>query len=139
MVNSLNTAFNLNSSYVETIEVYNSASTTKFNNNQYACENTNDNVYLLSYKDYLNVTYKYSTSIEKTETRQFKITDYANANGKYYSETYWYCGYYWTRSPDTYGTNYMGYVYHDGFIKGLIFTANEGVAIRPAITIKLKT
>ncbi len=134
----LNTAFNLNSSYIETTEVNNSASTTKFDPNQYASENTNDKVYLLSYKDYLNSSYGYSTSDGESDTRQCKITDFANANGAYYSTTYSYSGFYWTRSPNTAGSNSASYVYQDGSLTRNLFADYEGIAVRPAITINLK-
>ena len=46
-----NTAFGLNSKYIQKKSVNNLANTTDFDNNKYACKITNDKVYLPSYQD----------------------------------------------------------------------------------------
>ena len=131
----LNSAFQITeNSAILTSNVDNSASTTKSNINQFACENTNDKVYFLSYRDFLNADYGFLTSASSSLTRTSKPTDYALAN---------YCsikngnGTYWTRSPHSYYSYFSwlidsdGCFYHDGYIN---FT-NFG--IRPALTINL--
>lgn len=94
-------AFALESSYIQTTSVDNSASTTNSSSNSYACENTNDKIFLPSYKDYLNSSYGFSTSTGSSTTRYCQTTDYARARGAYYStnSSYLYNGWYWTRSP----------------------------------------
>ena len=93
---------------IVTTEVDNSASTTSSSTNQYACENTFDKIYLLSYKDMRNINYGFGSSIDDLETRYAQVTDYAKANGVYwdYSTQYFNNGYYWLRSPDYYLSYY---------------------------------
>lgn len=99
-----NTAFALNSAYVQETAVDNNAITTDSVNNLYACANTLDKVYLPSYKDYLNADYGFDTKAEeKSITRACKTTDYARAKGAWYNteEDLKYNGSYWTRSPSS--------------------------------------
>ncbi len=120
-------AFNLGSSYIQTTLVDNSASTTYSDENPYVCENTEDNVYLLSYKDYNNTSYFADSS-----TRKCKVTDYALANECNSVDGY---GEYWTRSPaSNAGSANVISVDGDFYEYPTSFTI---VCIRPAITIKL--
>lgn len=75
-----NSAFSDNA-YIQTTEVDNSPSTTGETENSFACENTFDKVYLLSYLDYMNADYGFSTSRDESSTRLFQPTDYATACG----------------------------------------------------------
>jgi len=90
-------AFALNSSYVKITEVDNSAATT-VDNNENAGNYTKDKVFLLSYKDYLNMSYGFSSSTNSVESRKCKTTDYARACGASTTSSEHY-GVYWTRSP----------------------------------------
>lgn len=136
-----NSAFALGNSYIQTTDVNNSASTTKSSSNQYACENTNDKVFLPSYKDYINSSYGFSTSTGSTNTRYCRTTDWARARGSYYytsSGSFQYNGYYWTRSPSSDYSGYSWGVLSDGdvyFDFGGVSHTNYSV--RPAITITL--
>ena len=68
----INTAFNTEEqNIIKKSLVDNSASTTSTTTNEHACNNTNDKVYLLSYKD---VTENYFTTGSE---RMAKVTDYA--------------------------------------------------------------
>ena len=132
-----NSAFALNNSHIQTIEVDNSGTTTNSSSNTYACDNTNDNVYLLSYQDYRNTSYGFTSN----EARYCKTTDYARANRAKYStkSAYLYIGPYWTRSPYS-ETSYITYrVNGDGaFFSGIGNNVSEKyVSVRPAITIKV--
>ena len=60
---------------------------------KYACENTNDKVFLLRYKEATNTSYGFSSN----STRQLKPTDYAKSQGVWVSTTG--NGYWWLRSP----------------------------------------
>ncbi len=116
-----NTAFSLGDSYIQTTEVDNGASTTMSSTNKYACENTYDKVYLLSYQDYMNGNYFADDAARECET-----TDYAMANR---CEGRWY----WTRSP------YDDFFIHDinrGNCGSTAGFDNSNVGVRPAITIK---
>lgn len=79
--NFYNTAFSLNSSYVKTTAVNNSASQTDNENITYYCDNTNDKVFLLSYKELLNSSYGFGTSTSKNSARKRNNTDYSLARG----------------------------------------------------------
>ena len=137
----------------ETID--NSASTTDSSSNQYACENTQDKVYLLSYRDYLNADYGFATSVSGSATRTCSPTDYAKAN-KCFADTNDIVKYYWTRSPISYNpacaacvdnsgslsspSYYVGYYKTSFYIGNDLLTAeyrSHQVGIRPAITIQL--
>ena len=82
--------------------VGNYASTTASETNNYACNNTLDKVYLLSYQD---VTDKYFTTANE---RQTKVTDYAKAKGVYENSNRY--GIFWLRSPHDYYSYYAYYV-----------------------------
>ncbi len=129
-----NAAFSLDSSYIQTVEVDNSASTTNSSTNSYACENTNDKVYLLSYQDYMNTSY-----FPDDASTRCKPTDYAKANGAYcHISSGSYNGNcdYWTRSPCSNDSNHVWYVHSGGALSySYVFYTDNGV--RPAITIKI--
>lgn len=97
----LNKAFFFDNSHLLNVNVDNGAETTAVENNEFACENTNDFVYALSYKEYLKSEYGFSQNITLTPTRTFETTDLSRASGARYSteNNNLYCGYAWTRSP----------------------------------------
>ena len=135
-----NSAFALGNSHIQTTTVDNSASTTDSSTNSFACNNTQDKVFLPSYKDYINSSYGFSTSTgEETKTRYCKTTDWAKARGAYYStsSSYLYNGFYWTRSPDS-GNSYSAwYVYGIGSLNGYSNVDDTYYSVRPALTIKI--
>ena len=89
-----NTAFtDLQKNIILTTTVDNSAASTSNTSNPYACENTEDKVFLLSYVEAINSAYGLGTSAD----REMTVNDYARATGAYMS-TY-YDGYWWLRSP----------------------------------------
>ena len=97
---------------IETTLIDNSAATTGSETNAYACGNTSDKIFLLSYKE---ATTYYSSDSE----RQAKGTDYAKSQGLYVSSGnsyYWLCspGYdigSYARFVDYGGSNNFNYVY----------------------------
>ncbi len=127
----LNSAFNLGSSYIQTTVVDNSGSTTDSYSNKYASGKTEDKVYLLSYRDYLNADdYGFSISSSSSETRCCESTDYARANGSYYDG-------YWTRSPSSGSSTHAWYVSDDGSLNYYDYYVNyANFGVRPALTIK---
>ncbi len=134
-----NSAFALDSSYIQTTTVDNSASTTNSSSNSYACNNTQDKVFLPSYQDYINSSYGFSTSTDSTDTRCCRTTDWARARGVYYytsSGSYQYNGYYWTRSPSSNYYDYVWNVGYDGFLDdNLVYITSSSV--RPALSITI--
>ncbi len=93
-------AFYYDDSLVATTEVDNSVASTGYFTNQYACGNTNDKVFLLSFADMTNTNYGFDTN----KDRMCKATDYAVARNCYINSNGY--AYYWTRSP------YSGYSDH---------------------------
>ena len=138
----LNSAFKLDSSLIETTNVDNSASTTNSSSNSYACNNTDDKIYLLSYQDYLKSSYGFSTSTSLSTTRACKTTDYARANGSrcITTSSYLYNGDYWTRSPYSSNPTYVSYVDVSGLYGGNFeFTLSDltDFSVRPSLQIKV--
>ena len=128
------TAFSLNDSFVQTVTVDNSASTTDSSGNGYVCEDTQDKVYLLSYQDYKNTDY----FPEDAKDCKTKTTDWARANGAYYGtdSPYLYNGWYWSRSPNSdYSHMVWGVSGGDGLYYGAVDISC--FCARPAITIKV--
>ena len=129
-------AFALGNENIQTTIVDNSASTADITYTQAVCANTEDNVFLPSYKDYKNFTYGFKSD----ESRYCRTTDWARARGAYYcssSDSYQYNGEYWTRSPNGNLTSMAKIISYMG---GLL--DSEGVyesccSVRPAITIKI--
>ena len=80
-----------------------SASTTNSDSNVYACENTCDKVWLMSYQDVLNTEYGFKDNIEESVARQKRVTAYAQSQGAsmYSGSTSAYVGngVWWLRSP----------------------------------------
>ena len=116
---------------IKTTFVDNSAKTTESLDNEFICEDTNDKVFLPSYKDYLNSSFGFSTNTNGSSTRQCKTTDWARA---YNSGTG--NGNYWTRSQSKNGAGYAMYVKPSGIITyGNVVSTYQ--CARPAITIQI--
>ncbi len=89
---------------IETTTVDNRAFSSGSGSNSYACENTRDKVFLLSYKDVLNTSYGFSSSDSTYDTaRRLKSTDYAKSQGVHVSidSSYRGNGGWWLRSPSS--------------------------------------
>ena len=122
-----NSAFSLNDDYVKTTEVINKPYTTGQSPNSYACENTNDKIFLPSYVDYCSSNY----GLETADKRKATVTDWAKARGAKYLNEYW--GDFWTRSPVSNNAYRAITVTASGTLYNLDnVTKNYGV--RPAIT-----
>ena len=126
-------AFPLDSSAVLKTEVDNSAPTTDSDTNPFACENTQDKVFLLSYQDYLNEAYGFSNSMDGSETRKCFLTDWALAGGAYQYEGY---GVYYTRSPYSGGFGYARFVVFGGTF-GESSVNFDGCGVRPGLRLKI--
>ena len=133
-----NSAFALSNSFIQTTTVDNSASTTNSSSNKYACNNTQDKVFLPSYQDYINSSYGFSTETGSTDTRHCRTTDWARARGAYYNtniDSSQYYGWYWTRSPYSDISGVACFVYASGSLSNNIVHTNAGV--RPGLSIKI--
>ena len=138
-----NSAFALQNSYIKTTNVDNSASTTESDGNQYACENTQDKVFLPSYQDYLNSGYGFDRSTVSTTTRQCKTTDWVRARGVYLTNAVNpghdpINGSYWTRSPSSNRSTYANSVDLSGNLNDTWGTVDSNdFGVRPAVTFSM--
>ena len=92
-----NTAFSdLQKELIVTTEVDNGLESTCYSSNDYICENTYDNVYLLSVRE----AYFMDRTWNDSQARQKMATDYAKAMGVWLGEdTHIGYGWWWLRSP----------------------------------------
>ncbi len=138
--NFYNTAFNsLQKQLIELTTVDNSAATTDSTSNEYACANTEDNVFLLSYQDVLNTSYGFSSSYSTDTARQKKTTDYAQCQGAYiYSGgSYDGNGCWWLRSPSSRNSYTAPIVYGDGDSGSYRNVYITGGGVCPALRMRL--
>ncbi len=134
---------------IETTTVDNSAaSSTASGNNFYACENTQDKVFLLSYKEVLNTSYGFSSSDSTYDmARWLKSTDYAKSQGVYVNTAYNSSrgnGLWWLRSPYYADSHFNDSekAYHvdsDGDVDddGMSFVDHTDLGVVPALRIRL--
>ncbi len=124
---------------IKTVNVKNDSSTTKKTPNQYACEDTEDQVFLLSYQEA-------ATLFPDNKSRWKKATEYSKAKGFFayrtpdekYNNACW-----WLRSPDhKYNNNVRCVGYGGGIGDGGFSTANEsanaGEGVAPAIIVEFR-
>ena len=122
-----------------TTNVDNSVASTGYSSNSYACEDTEDKIFLLSYKEATNSAYGFSTSYSTyDEARRMQTSDYCRATGVYMNTLsgYYGNGVWWLRSPDSDISFRARYVRSDGDVGyGEARGSNRGVV--PALQIRL--
>ena len=124
--NFYNAAFNtLQKALINTVEVDNSARSTNPDNdgtyfnegvNSYACNNTYDNVWLLSVREISTAKYGFSESLSDFYSdygRYKSASDYAKCQGEGRGNNS-YTDKYWLRSPSCSGSSYICYLYNSG-------------------------
>ena len=132
-----NTAFTaLEQELILTTAVDNSIASTGYSSNPYACANTNDKVFLLSYAEVTNSAYGFNS----VASRQMQTSDYSRATGAYTNTSTddYGNGCWWLRSPGDYNSYYARYVYYDGTVNYSSYDVNytrNGVV--PALQIRL--
>ena len=135
-----NVAFAFNNSSIKVADVDNSGDTFGNSDSIYSEGNTEDKVYLLSYKDYLNSEYGFDTNpTNVSTTRECKTTDYARATGSWVSKetATKNNGSYWTRSPsDEY--KYCAINVNAGGHLSTYAVDGNSHSIRPALTLNIK-
>ena len=116
------------------VTIDNTAGTTDSNSNTHISNNTNDKLYLLSYKDYLNPEYGFENIILETNKREAKLLVGNTTSDTTYTSgsNYWY----WTRSPVSNFNDIAWDVGEEGTIDNYYCNKNRGV--RPACTMNLK-
>ncbi|MCF0112599.1 MAG: hypothetical protein HUJ60_01305, partial [Bacilli bacterium] len=107
----------------------NSAATTEYHTNDYACSNTQDRIFPLSHREACNADYGFVDDSGRTTTREKRATDYAkclgilvNANGN----SNW-----WTRSPSCSYADYVSECDYSGYLQGNR-VVSCGVGLLPA-------
>jgi uncharacterized repeat protein (TIGR02543 family) len=127
--------------HIMTTTVDNSVATTESSSNSYACANTDDRIFALSYQDLINTSYGFNSSYSAYDTaRRGALTDYARATGAYMSTntSYYGNGYWWSRSPSAeyfrtvWDVSYEGSLYYDYYHAS---SALSGV--RPSFTVNI--
>lgn len=118
---------------IQQTEVDNSASTTSSSSNSYACDNTTDNVFLLSYSELKNVDYLFSSKTDNDVLRKKTATDYAMAHDSYYSQSSSGTLSWWTRSPGALQNTYASYVGVYGNL--LIGAVTYSLGVVPSIVV----
>lgn len=135
----LNTVFGeVAQSLIETTEVDNSAYSTGDVSNPYACENTFDKVFLLSYREVMS--YGIASNSTFNEAGCMTVSDYARSTGAYMdtSGSTFGCGDWWLRSPVSYdsfharGVSYSSYAGYNTYV---VYDGDSGVV--PALNITL--
>lgn len=137
--NFYNTAFSLlQKERVLTTHIDNSAQSTRYAENPYACMNTDDKMFLLSYAE---VTAYSAKAVEngkyesEKESLMLKVSEYAKSQGCFASQD-GYC--YWRlRSPDAYKSYHSAYVCQDGALKDVYKVFYSDFGIVPALWINI--
>ena len=142
-----NTAFgDLQKQIIEVTTVNNSARSTNFNNdassfnggvNNYACNNTQDNVFLLSEQEVTNADYGFVGETGMGTLRCKPMTAYSEAMGIFTGTSYTGMGWWWLRSP-TSSSRYEAFNVHDN---GASYSSTqvhcERMGVVPALRINL--
>ncbi len=106
--------------------------------NDYACANTTDKVFLLSYADVFNESYGFWPYFTNDSARRRTASDYSRASGLLIdtSDSYYGCGHWWLRSP-YYDCDYMAAVVNfDGFVDNY-YVGLHHFGVVPALWINL--
>lgn len=136
-----NTAFNtLQQELIQITEVDNSVYSTGFSSNPYTCANTNDKIFLPSYREMVNTAYGFSSNSSDYDTARRRLTsDYSRATGVWMDAYtgYYGNGYWWLRSPLDLYSYLARYVSYDGYIDGN-YVYNSNIGVVPALVIDLR-
>ena len=137
----LNTAFGeAAQGLIETTEVDNSVYSTGYSINEYACENTFDKVFLLSYREAANSEYGFSSDYSDYTAWQMTVSDYARSTGAYMntSNDYFFgCGYWWLRSACSDYSGSARYACGGGYVFSSDFVYYDDHGVVPALNITL--
>lgn len=141
-VDFYNSAFSVDEQKrILTTIVDNSASSTGNSSNVYACENTEDKIFALSYQEVTNPSYGLDNSNpDDDETRKLMASDYAMCKGVHRNISYGHCyGSWWLRSPSHNSAALTGCVDYFGsaeFASSSDFAANTYTGVVPALCLR---
>ena len=134
------TAFGaLQQALIQTTEVDNSAQSTGNSSNPYACENTFDKVFLLSFSEVINSAYGFASDDSTRDTaRRMLTSDFSRATGAYMSteSSYYGNGYWWLRSPNN-SSNIARYVSYLGYAGHNMNVHYDNRGVVPALNLTL--
>lgn len=126
---------------IKTVTLDNSAASTGVTANPYACEDTEDKVFLLSVAEVTNKAYGLASAPDKKDkSRRKQTTDYARATGAWMSEEkdVYGVGYWLLRSPRYHDSAFACGVRSAGSVD--YYDVNYGYSgIAPAVKIQLPT
>ena len=135
------TAFgDLQQALIQTTQVDNSAQSTGYSSNPYACENTFDKVFLLSYREVTNSAYGFASSYSTKDTaRRMLTSDFSRATGAYMStdSSYYGNGWWWLRSPDNDLFSYARNVRYLGSADNYDYVLRDYRGVVPALNLML--
>ena len=118
----------------------NSAYSTGYSSNKFACENTFDKVFLLSYREVVNSEYGFSSDYSDYDTaRRMTVSDYARSTGAYMDtdRSYYGCGDWWLRSPNDSDGYYARSVDSSGYAGYNAPVSYDDFGVVPALNIIL--
>src|SRR5574344_2092434 len=125
--NFYNTAFTTaQQARIQTTTVDNSVASTGYSSNPYACANTSDKVFLLSYAEATSASYNLGTNA----SRQLGPSDYAKSQGVY---TYGGYNLWWLRSPVNDDDNSARFVSYDGHVDISNYVSIASYGVVPAL------
>lgn len=132
-----NTAFtSMQKELINISNVDNSVYSTGYDNNPYVCANTNDRIFLPSYREMVSNNHGSAGNLAWIR----KTSDYSRATGAYTNTgtSYYGNGEWWLRSPYVYLQDYSRNVYVDGYIKDYNKKVSEGrYGVVPALRLRL--
>lgn len=117
-----------------TTKVNNSASTTGYSNgNPYACKNTSDKIFLLSFKEAEYLSKQKNTGYDASDDLKAECTQYADSKYIYKSEnsntSLFAC--WWLRSPSKIDNEMAWYVTERGTVNICAHVYNTHIGVRP--------
>ena len=135
------TAFGaLQQALIQTTEVDNSAQSTGNSSNSYACQNTSDKVFLLSYREVTNSAYGFASSyLTDDMARRMLTSDFSRATGAYMNAEVsdYGNGWWWLRSP-IYNRSYGARsVYSNGYAGANHDVYSDYLGVVPALNLTL--
>ena len=135
------TAFStLQQELIQTTEVDNSEYSTGYSSNPYACANTNDKIFLPSYREMVNTAYGFSGDYAYDTARRRLTSDYSRATGVWMNTdtSYYGNGYWWLRSPYNNTSDNARYVINYGSIYNYNSVNDTIHGVVPALVIDLQ-
>ena len=124
-----------------TTTVDNSVYSTGDSSNSYACEDTEDKVFLLSYREVTSSAYGFASNYSTYNTaRRMQTSDYSRATGVLMntSSTYYGNGSWWLRSPNYHYGNDARYVYYGGNVGSSNSVSGSYFGVVAALQIRLQ-